>query len=283
MIGVARAATGPDLNALATAAVRRPKLFFTQSLAHNPTGGSLSPGTAYGVLRLAEQYDFRVVESDPFADVLPTTSPRLAALDQLKRVIYVGTFSKTLSFALRVGYLAAEPDDAAALADLKMVTITGTSELAERLVSEVVRSGRYLRHLRRLRERLGVAHDEARAAYAEFGVTLPESTGLYLWLPLPEALDELQLVRQAAAAGIFMAAGGVFAANPGTRPPVTRVNVAYACEPRFLAFLEQPRLYGRVANALKTCPALSVAPLRGQTRTRAGGASTTSGHPEVSP
>jgi len=239
IIGVTRAATGPDVKALAAAAILRPKLFFTQSLAHNPTGGSLSPSTAYAVLQLAEQYDFRLVESDPFADVLPATSPRLAALDQLTRVIYVGTFSKTLSFTLRVGYLAAAPEDAAALADLKMVTITGTSELAERLVSEVVNSGRYLRHLRRFRDRLETAHDKARATYAEIGVALAESTGLYLWLPLPPESDELQLVRKAAAAGIFMAPGSVFAANPDMRPPATRINVAYACDPRFLTFLRR--------------------------------------------
>jgi len=237
IIGVTRTPAGPDLTSLAAAAVLRPKLFFTQSLAHNPTGGSLSPGTAYAVLRLAEQYEFRVVESDPFADIMPATAPRLAALDQLKRVLYVGTFSKTLSFQLRVGYLAAGLEDAAALADLKMVTITGTSEPGEQLVAEVMKSGRYLRHLRRLRSRIEAAHDEARTTYAEFGVTLPGSTGLYLWLPLPDDLDEIQVVRQAAASGIFMAAGGVFAANPDGRPPATRVNVAYACDPRFLTFL----------------------------------------------
>jgi len=239
LVGVARTVTGPDVDALAAAAALRPKLFFTQSLAHNPTGGNLSPGTAYAVLRLAEQYDFRVVESDPVADIIPATAPRLAALDQLKRVIYVGTFSKTLNFSLRVGSLAAAPDDAAALADLKLVTITGTSELAERLVSELVSSGRYLRHLRRLRNRLEVAHTEARSAYAQFGITLPESSGLYHWVPLPEPVDELEVVRQAAAAGIFMAAGSVFAANSDTRRPATRVNVAYACDPRFLTFLRR--------------------------------------------
>jgi DNA-binding transcriptional MocR family regulator len=191
------------------------------------------------ITRVAEQHDFRVVESDPFADIVPATAPRLAALDQLKRVIYVGTFSKTLNFALRVGFLAAAPDDAAALADLKLVTITGTSELAERLVSELVTSGRYLRHLRRLRQRLDVAHSDARSAYAQLGITLPDSSGLYHWVPLPRAVDELQVVRQAAAAGIFMAAGGVFAANPDVRSPATRINVAYACDPRFLTFLRR--------------------------------------------
>jgi hypothetical protein len=42
-----------------------------------------------------------------------------------------------------------------------------------------------------------------------------------------------------AASGIFMAAGGVFGANPDRRPPATRVNVAYACDPRFLTFLRR--------------------------------------------
>jgi len=76
-------------------------------------------------------------------------------------------------------------------------------------------------------------------AYAGLGVTVRESTALYFWLPLPEDADEIRVVRQAAASVIFMAAGGVFAANPDRRPPATRVNVAHACDARFLTFLRR--------------------------------------------
>ncbi len=68
------------------------------------------------------------MEDDAFADLLPPSSPRLAALDQLRRVLYVGTFSKTLSASLRVGFVAAHPRLAASLADIKLLTAVATSD-----------------------------------------------------------------------------------------------------------------------------------------------------------
>jgi DNA-binding transcriptional MocR family regulator len=239
IVGIPRTPSGPDLTALEAAASRGPVMFFTQSLAHNPSGGDISPGCAYGLLQLAERYNFRVVESDPFADVLASNAPRLAALDQLKRVIYVGTFSKTLSATLRVGFIAASPSDTAALADLKMVTITATSDHPERIIHELMRSGQYLRHLRRLRTRLDKAHDDARTQFRRFGVTLPEAEGLYLWLTFPDGTNEAELCRRASAESIFMAPGRVFAADKGDRPPATRMNVAHATHPHFLSFLKR--------------------------------------------
>ena len=108
--GVPRLHDGPDMDALAELARQhRPKVFFTQSLAHNPSGGTLSLSKAHRLLQLAQQYDFLVVEDDAFADLMPADAPRLATLDQLERVVYVSSFSKTLSAGLRAGYIAASP------------------------------------------------------------------------------------------------------------------------------------------------------------------------------
>ncbi len=91
VVGIRRTPDGPDLDDLAAkAAALRPKLFFTQSLAHNPTGGSLSLPAAHGLLQLAERHDFHIVEDDPFADhpgaVQPAPGrPRPAAARALRR------------------------------------------------------------------------------------------------------------------------------------------------------------------------------------------------------
>ena len=152
MVGIRRNMDGPDPDDLrAKLTAHRPRWFFTQSLAHNPTGGSIALHVAHDLLTLAGQHGFRLVEDDPFADVLPPILPRLAALDQLHRVIYVGTFAKTLSASLRVGYVAADPVSAAALSDLKLLTSVATSDFTERLVHDLIVDGQYVRHLRRLR------------------------------------------------------------------------------------------------------------------------------------
>jgi DNA-binding transcriptional MocR family regulator len=121
----------------------------------------VSPAQAFRILRLAETYDFIVVEDDVYGDLCPPSYPatRLASLDQLKRVIYLGSFSKTLTSNLRVGFAACSPDVANALADQKLLVGMTTPELNERLLYKVLTEGHYRRHIERLRARLdGVRH-----------------------------------------------------------------------------------------------------------------------------
>ncbi len=240
--GVRRTPEGPDPDHLEARIIElRPKAFFTQSLAHNPTGGTLSPATAHRVLTVADRHGIPVVECDAFADILPPSAPRLAALDGLRRVIHVGTFSKTLSASLRVGFVAAAPPVVGALNDLKMLTVVSSSGFAERFVAHLVAGGHYLRHLRRLRARVEGATDAAVNHLAGVGwpVARPPGGGLYLWVPLPPGVAEADLCRRAAAEGIFLAPGSVFSPERGGEgAPAMRVNVAYAADPRLLAFLD---------------------------------------------
>lgn len=240
MVGAPRLPDGPDLEALQILVeTHRPKVFFTQSLAHNPTGGSLSLPKAHKLLQMATRYDFLIVEDDPFADLLPDAAPRLAALDQLDRVIYVSSFSKTLSAGLRVGYIAGAADRISALCDLKMVTVVSTSDFVERVVYQLITTGQYRRHLARLKTRLDDALAQSRKALAGLGLTVfaDQTGGYYLWVGLPPKVDEMELARKAAAKGIFLAPGAVFYPDRQTGRAALRVNVAYATDEKFLHFM----------------------------------------------
>jgi DNA-binding transcriptional MocR family regulator len=235
-IGVKRNHDGPDITDLEEKARHSgARLFFTQSLAHNPTGGSITIGAAYAVLRIANDFDFLVVEDDPFADILPYTAPRLAALDQLDRVIYIGTFSKTLAGSFRVGYLAAAHAFASALNELKTITAVSTSAHDERLIFQLVEQGHYLKHLRRLRARASAATISSAEALEALGVRIkrPIGGGFYLWVELPTHLDSEALVQDAAQEGIFIAPAKNFSTDE-TVSPAMRVNVAYGADPIFL-------------------------------------------------
>jgi DNA-binding transcriptional MocR family regulator len=242
MIGVPRLSDGPDLDALqALAQKHKPKVFFTQSLAHNPTGGSISLPKAYRLLQLSTQYDFLIVEDDPFADLLSASAPRLAALDQLNRVIYVSSFSKTLSAGLRVGYIAASAERASVLCDLKMVTVVSTSDFVERVAHQLISGGHYRRHLGRLQARLDAALGPALKFFNKVGLAVHSgyTGGYYLWVAVPKGFTEIELARRAAASGIFLAPGAVFYPDRQGQSPVMRVNIAYASDGRFLRFMEQ--------------------------------------------
>ena len=241
MVGIRRNMDGPDPDDLrAKLTAHRPRWFFTQSLAHNPTGGSIALHVAHDLLTLAGQHGFRLVEDDPFADVLPPILPRLAALDQLHRVIYVGTFAKTLSASLRVGYVAADPVSAAALSDLKLLTSVATSDFTERLVHDLIVDGQYVRHLRRLRGRIRDATADVRLKLAGTGLAISDGDrgGFYLWATLPDGVEEAAICLAAARQGIFLAPGRVFRPDRTVGSAALRLNVAHSGHPRFLAFLE---------------------------------------------
>jgi len=240
MLGVPRQADGPDLEVLQQLLEQhRPKVFFTQSLGHNPMGSSISLAKAHKLLQLAERYDCLIVEDDPLAEVLAPETPRLASLDQLERVLYVSTFTKTLSAGVHVGYVAGPASRIAELCDLKMVTIIATSDFLERMLYVFLMEGHFRRHIGRFRSKLLSACKEATVALQQVNVRvhphIPES--YYLWLELPPQVDEVALARGAAGEGIFLAPGSVFYPNRRGNHPALRVNVAYASDPEFLRFM----------------------------------------------
>ncbi len=241
IVPVLRTPDGPDLDDLERkAAQTRPKLFFTQALAHNPTGTSMPLAQMHRLVQAGERHGFMIVEDDPFADILPPLLPRLAALDQLNRVLYVGTFSKTLSASLRSGYIAGPQGLIASLTDVKMLSVVNSSGYVEQVIHDLIARGHYRRHLRRLQNRVVQATASTMAQLARLGFTgiRPPSGGYYVWCPLPGG-DDLELSRRAAAQGIFIAPSTIFSVDAVGYTPAMRVNIAYADHPKFLDFLSR--------------------------------------------
>ena len=82
IVGVPRAADGPDISALESLLAReRPKLFILNSVAHNPTGSCMSQSVATRVLELAARHDFMILEDDIYGDLQGRHAVRLAALE----------------------------------------------------------------------------------------------------------------------------------------------------------------------------------------------------------
>lgn len=239
IVGVRRHHGGPDLEDLSEKArLTGARLFFTQSLAHNPTGGSITQGIAYGVMKIAEEHDMLLVEDDPFADILPYTAPRLAALDQLNRVIYIGSFSKTLPGSVRVGYIAAAPELAQELNEMKVISIVSTSAQNERLVHSLIEGAQYLKYLRRLHDRIHEATAKTVRCLENIGYSVPRPLGggYYVWIQLTPSMQERDLVAEAAQTGIFIAPSGAFTTSDAPALGM-RVNVAYGSDPRFIEWL----------------------------------------------
>jgi len=240
---VPRRADGPDLERLrALAAECRPRLFVTASVLHNPTSTGMSGAKAFQVLRLAEEFDFRIVEDDIYADLHPggaqQAGTRLASLDQLGRVIYVGGFSKTLAANLRVGFLAADPALVRDLTDLKMLVGLTSPEFGERIVYRVLSEGHYRRHLHRLRERLARAREPVLRAIERLGLRPFASppVGMFVWADA--GVDTNPVAQAMLERGYLMAPGSLFL--PDQRPSTwMRFNLATSANPRMLEQLQR--------------------------------------------
>lgn len=240
IVGVPRLPDGPDIDALESLlATEKPRLFFTQSVGQNPTGSDTSAAKAFKVLQLAQKHDLLLVENDPLADFKPTASPRLSALDQLERTIYVGTFAKSFSAALRVGFIACSADLASDLADLKALIHVSSSEYAERTVDVILSEGHYQRHVAKLRERLTAATRAAIALFDSVGaeVFVRSPSSLYLWAALPGVEDSLAFAKTLLAEKIVIAPGRVFRVDSAAASKWARYNVGAMGDPRFAASL----------------------------------------------
>ena len=240
LVGVPRLDDGPDTAALeALAEQHRPRLFITHSVMHNPTGCNLSPATAYRVLQIAERFDFTLVEDDTYGDLYAGQATRLASLDQLRRVIFVGSFSKTLSSNLRVGYLACRPDLAGELSDVKLLTSVGTSEFAEQVIHRLLSDGHYRKHIERLQSRLGEQCTRTARMLESAGLSFhyPEG-GVFIWARVPDSEDATPLSEAAERSNILLAPGKIFRPQMQASPYL-RINVAYANDVRLGRFLRE--------------------------------------------
>jgi DNA-binding transcriptional MocR family regulator len=239
LVGMPYTPDGPDLDALETMVQTwRPKMLVINSVLQNPTGTSLTAAQAFRILQLAQTYDFIVVEDDIYGDLCPPgfAATRLASLDQLKRVIFLGSFSKTLAANLRVGYVAASAEVATALTDQKMLVGMTSPELNERVVYKVLTEGHYRRHVERLRVRLDGVRDKTARMLEKTGLrlfTTPDA-GMFLWADA--GVDSEGLAAAGHEAGFLLTPGSLF--SPQQSPTTwMRFNIANCGDPALPALI----------------------------------------------
>lgn len=240
VLPVPRGAAGPDLEVMQRlVAEHRPRMYVTVPVLHNPTGHNLTLAQAHQILKLAEQGDFVIVEDDTYAFLAPNHLPRLSALDGLRRTVYVSGFSKILSPAWRVGYLAASPERVTRLTDTKLLSTLTTSPLAERAVALCLEQGQLRRHAERVQARLDAARQRVVRLATEVRcrfVAPPQ--GLFGWIDV--GTDTERLAQRLSDEGWLTAPGLLFSA---TRAPgsLMRVNFATSQDAKFWRRLQQLR------------------------------------------
>jgi GntR family transcriptional regulator/MocR family aminotransferase len=185
-----------------------PRLMFVSPSNQYPTGAIMSHGRRTQLLDYAAAHGVWIVEDDYDSEFRFRSRPlpALQGLDQHRRVIYLGTFSKTLFPALRLSYLVLPPelvdDFARASSELYREGQAPQQAVLARFLSE----GHYATYIRRMRTEYAARHDALiQTIQQRFGDQLPimgGDAGLHLALGLPQHVDDRAVVEEALQAGV---------------------------------------------------------------------------------
>ncbi|MGD1907438.1 MAG: PLP-dependent aminotransferase family protein [Leptolyngbyaceae cyanobacterium] len=216
IIGMPMTATGMNLDLLEQfLKSHRPKLIYTNSTLHNPTGITTSLAHRRRLVELAEQYDCWVIEDNAYEWLsFDTTPPPIKALDRRDRVIYTGTFSKSLMPALRLGYAVITGDLYREIVERKLLHDLHVSIVSQGIVREYLATGHYRRRINHLKalnqQNRGVMVRALEEHFpAEASWTIPAG-GVFLWVQLPKQINVAKLHRAAVKENVFVGSGQPF-------------------------------------------------------------------------
>ena len=200
-------------------------LFIVTPAHQYPTGGRMSPATLHALLDKARQQDCILVEDDNDGEFHHggQSTPALSGIDDLRRTIHIGTFSKSMFPGLRLGYMITPPALSDPIARLRGIMDGQPSSPLQAFMAAFIRSGAFARHLRRMRD----LYTQRKAALRDVtdrlgdGVLTPlwSDSGLHLCCQIPPGVDDVALVARLSEGGIGATALSQYYLDPHTAPP----------------------------------------------------------------
>lgn len=188
----------------------RPKYVYTIPTVQNPTATVMSERRRAQILALSRTHGVPLLEDECYADLVwDGVRPRaLRGMDDSGRVVHVGSFSKTIAPALRIGYLVA---DWPLMSRILAVKNDGGSGALEQMVLAEFCPDQFDAHVRALRatlrRKLAVLEASLRTHFGDAAQFAAAAGGIFLWVRLPAPVDTTRLAQAASQAGI--------AINPG--------------------------------------------------------------------
>ena len=211
---------------------KKPKFIYTIPTVQNPTASIMPLERREALLRLAEQYDVAVIEDECYSDLIwdGQRPPALHALDKSGRVVFVGSFSKSIAPALRVGFVVAPWPIMARLLSCK--TDAGSGALEQMVLAEFC-NAHFESHVLDLNKTLKQKCDALIDAMEKNFGTVAEFEvppgGIFLWVKLPAEVDTSRLAAVAAQHGIQVNPGAEWSIEgPGAK---RAIRICYANPP----------------------------------------------------
>ncbi|HYC44906.1 MAG TPA: PLP-dependent aminotransferase family protein [Burkholderiales bacterium] len=194
----------------------RPKYIYTIPTVQNPTATVLPLERRQEMLRLAHAHGVLIFEDDCYSDLTWSGErpPAIFALSERGGVIHVGSFSKTIAPALRVGYVVAPWDVMSRMLALK--TDAGSGALEQMVLAEYC-TRNFTKHVPELRRGLRAKLETLMEALREhFGAAVEfdePKGGIFLWIKLPDGVDTMKLYESALVKGVAINPGQQWSVN----------------------------------------------------------------------
>ena len=253
VVAVSQHEHGIDLDALESQLRTgdKPAFLYVIPTFQNPSGRSLGVEGRRRLVELAAEHDLLVLEDDPYGLVRfeGVAPPTLFELEGGGRVIHSSSFSKIVAPGVRVGYLVLPEALAAQVEAHATSTYITPALLSQATVFEFLRRGRLDSNLELVRSLLQARRDAMLEALDEhFGGTGAEwnrpEGGYFLWLDLPDAVDAVELLARAEAAGVTFVPGPDFFPRGGGGRSAARLAFSFASPAQIADAV------GRLASAL---------------------------------
>ena len=184
------------------------RMVFVSPSHQHPLGMSMSVSRRVALLDWAQRADAWVLEDDYDSEIRyrGRPQPAMQGIDADGRVIYIGTFSKTLFPALRLGYLVVPPRLVDAFVTARLVSDRHSSVVEQGVLADFITEGHYARHLRRMRaiysERQDALVTAARELLGDILDIRPTDAGMNVIAWLPPGVDDRAVYRAALDAGV---------------------------------------------------------------------------------
>ncbi|MFA3916948.1 MocR-like pyridoxine biosynthesis transcription factor PdxR [Ruegeria hyattellae] len=194
-------------------------VIFTSPSHQSPTTATMPLERRRDLLARAHEIDAMIVEDDYDFEMAfaGAPSPSLKSLDTDGRVIYVGSFSKSLSPGLRIGYIVGSEPFIREVRALRMLTLRHPPGHIQRTAAYFLSLGHYDTQIRRVSAALKQRREAMEKAIAEHGLTIA-GRGVYggssLWMKAPDGVDSYELSRRLIERSVLIEPGKVFFSGP---------------------------------------------------------------------
>jgi 2-aminoadipate transaminase len=233
LVSVASDAEGPLLSALARLKTSGAKGLYLMPNCRNPTGDCLSAARRRALVAWSRDASIPLIEDDYGADLALSDDrppPALRALDG--DVIHMGTFSKKLVPALRVGFVVAPPPLRRALIAIKHAMDLGTSSFLQHVLAEFLERGYLRAHLAKTLPVYRARRDALDSSLREHAPSsiqwVTPTRGVVMWIKLPQGIEAEHVFDEARRRGVLVSAGPLFQVDS---TPAPGLRLAFCAEP----------------------------------------------------